>query len=219
MKPLVVKAVLWGLAVAFGLGAFATILMILFVFSIGTAVATLDVTTTAIEKTSGQPVPECRLAFEKNQNKGWGQTEARTDARGVAQHQVSFMYGGSMLMFWDRDRHPELTMYIGAPPRYDTTDEVEMWVIQLPFDDPYFADRVSPQVRIERRIAVEDTRLADGRFQQAGSREAPGDMSQAIAPVEIRFSRDAEGREVLHIPLTVRLDPAQVKACTAAAPR
>jgi len=215
VKSPAIRWFLWSLAAVFALGCLAVFGLMLFVFSIGTASVRLDVTTTVLDKATTAPIAGCLLAFERSQNSGWGRTTERTDARGVSRHEVSFSYVGSLLMFWDRDRHPTLTMYVGDPPRYETLDEVEMWVIHMDFDEPMSGDRVTPTVRLERRMAFENARRPDGGFQQAGSRPAPDALTDALGPVEIRFSRSVDGYQVYEIPLTILLDSAQAQTCTA----
>jgi hypothetical protein len=182
-----------------------------FVFSIGTAMVTLDVAVTAREKATGRPIPGCLLAFERDQNSGWGQTNQRTNPDGQSRHEVSYSYVGSLLMPWDRDRAPVLKFYVGPAPRYDTQDEVETWIVHLPFDEPWFADRITPATRVERAIAFEDT-MIEGKTRRAGKRPLAADDTGLA--VEITLSRDASGRPVYRIPLEIALDVAQIAACT-----
>jgi hypothetical protein len=199
-------------AVVFVGAALVSVAIMAFVFSVGTAVVTLDVPVTVREKATGRPIAGCLLAFERNQTSGWGQTSERTNAEGRSRQEVSYSYVGSFFMPWDRDRTPVLKFYLGGAPRYDTQDEVETWIVHLPFDEPWFGNRVNPTTRVERAIFFEDTKI-DGKLRQAGARPLPaGDAG--LGPVEIILSRDASGRPVYQIPLEISLDATQIASCT-----
>lgn len=207
VRWLIIGVVLIGVA-----GAALVVAVMAFVFSIGTATVRLDVRTRVIDRATRQPVARCVLAFERDQRKGYGQTDTATDAMGMARHEVSYGYTGSPLMYWDRDRHPKLTFYLGAAPRYDTRDEVETWLLELSFDEPSRGGRLSPDVRVERVLSFEDTQI-DGKFRQAGSRPLAAPEAGALGPIEMTFSRDADGYPRWEIPLDITLDAAQIARC------
>lgn len=201
-------------AVVFAGGALLSIAIMALVFSIGTAVVTLDVSATVRERETGRPVAGCVLAFERDQTSGWGQTRETTDRDGRSRHEVTYSYTGSLLMPWDRDRNPMLKFYLGAAPRFDSQDEVETWIVHLPFDEPWFGARASPRTRVERAITFADTRI-DGNIRPAGSRPLPGTDTD-LASIEITLSRDSSGRPVYQIPLEISLDSSQIASCTGA---
>src|SRR5262245_2192492 len=148
---------------------------------------------------------------------GFGSTEQTTDAAGRAQQKVSYSYGASFLMLWDRDRHPIVKFYFGGAPVFDTPDEVETWIVHLPFDEPWSANHVRPAVQLERASSFEDTKI-DGRFRQKGSRPLPSGDGE-IEPLEIVLDTDTDGFGVYRIPLTIHLNAAQIASCTHAAAR
>jgi hypothetical protein len=207
-----VRWLIIGVAVVFAGMAALSVAIMAFVFSIGTAMVTLDVTATAREQGTGRPVSGCRLAFERNQTSGWGQTTERTDADGRSRHEVSYSYVGSPLMPWDRDRAPTLTFFIGAPPRYDSEDEVEKWIVHLGFDEPWSGTEVRPETRVERVMAFEDA-MIDGKVRRAGFRPLSMD-DQSLAPIVVTLGRDASGRPLYRVPIEISLDAAQIAACT-----
>jgi hypothetical protein len=185
--------------------------IMVFVFSIGTAVVTLDVPVTVRERT-GRPVLGCLLAFARDQSPGWGQTTERTDPDGKSRHQVNYSYTGSFFSPWDRDRAPVLKFHLGPAPRYDTVDEVETWSVHVSFDEPWFANQVIPSARVERAIAFEDTTIG-GKLRQAGARQLP-EGEVGLGAIVITLGRDESGRAVYRIPLEITLDSAQIAACT-----
>ena len=209
------RLVHWVLIGVVGVFAGAALLMVAimaFVFSIGTAVVTLDVPVTVRERATGRPIRGCLLAFERDQSRGWGQTTERTDADGKSRHEVNYSYTGSLLSPWDRDRAPVLKFHLGPAPRYDTVDEVETWSVHVGFDEPWVANQVIPSARVERAITFEDTTIG-GKLRQAGTRPLP-EGEAGLGAIVITLSRDESGRAVCRIPLEITLDPAQIAACT-----
>jgi hypothetical protein len=86
-------------------------------------------------------------------------------------------------------------------------------VLNLSFDQPCGGSRLTPQVRVERRLSYEDTQI-DGKFRQAGSRPLPEPDAGALEPIEIVFGRGADGRPLWEVRLNLMLDPPQIAACT-----
>jgi Flp pilus assembly protein TadD len=206
-----------------GLAALAAVgggLFVLFVFSIGTAVSSMKIEVTALDRATGAPVPNCLLAFEKAEVSGFGRSDVRTDAAGRSDHASSDSRTDSIfLMPFHRARSPWMRFFVGDPPHYGTYDEVEAWDVALKFHVPWsLPATVHPDVTVSRyRRHEEVLNPPPGRqWQQEGAVELPSDPRQRLATAEVEIARGADGREVFRIPLTVYLGPDQIAACQAA---
>jgi Flp pilus assembly protein TadD len=208
-----------------GLGCLAALaavgggLFVLYVFSIGTAVSSMKIEATALDRATGAPVPNCLLAFEKAEISGWGRSDVRTDAAGRSDHVSSDSQTDSLFLHpFHRERTPWMRLFIGDPPHYGTFDEVESWDVSLKFRVPWsLPATVHPEVRVTRYRRHEEVLdpPPGKQWQQEGTVELPTDPAARLATAEVEVSREPDGHELFRIPLTVYLDRDQIAACQA----
>ena len=203
-----------GLAFVAGLG------VMLFVFSIGTAVVNVPVEVEVLDRRAQAPVSNCRLVFERGESTGSGQATLRSDAQGRLTHTTSHSYVGSIWPF-PRERLPALRFYLGEAPRYGSYDEVESWQVRLRFDEPLFGNReIEPQLTVERSLAHETVLdPPPGRkWRQAGFDALPTEPDHELARATVRFESGPDGRKTYRISLTILLDERQGALCQAESP-
>jgi hypothetical protein len=203
---------LWTVAIGFIGSTLTGLALLAFVFSIGTASVSLDITATVVARETKQPVAGCLLTFEQHAGLRFGVTSVTTDAQGRVRHTVKDSYGGSMLSFVDREIELEAMLYLGQPPREDTSDEVETWFIYLKFDEPRFTSQVAADVRLERVVSFH-TILIDGQLRPGGTRPLPHEPGAIVSPVNLRIDEDREGFVIYRVPLTLSLSAQQLNAC------
>jgi tetratricopeptide (TPR) repeat protein len=191
-----------------------------FVFSIGTAVATVNVDATVLNRATEAPVPNCLLVFDLDRTVDSRRVSARTDVGGRSHYETSYMYGGSILLPFQRDRDPDLRFYLGEPPRYGTFDQTESWDVRLRFRQPFAAEEVVPTIDVQRNLAHEDMMKPPPgkKWQQAGFDPIPTEQAGTLVRAKVGFETTKEGREAYRIPLTVLLDKKQIDVCQAEAP-
>ena len=190
------------MAALLGLSLLALFGFVVFVFSIGTATVTVNVDAAVYDKQTRAPVSNCLLAFEKSETSGYGQTSARTDARGRSSHQTSHSYVGSMLWPFSRDRNPKLRFYVGEPSGSGASPGVEAWDVQLHFREPWTSRAVVPRVAVRR----------------SGAAPLPAADSPRLAEAVVHFESNDRGGDQYRIPLSIFLDPEQSAACRAEPP-
>lgn len=208
----------WALLIAGGLialGAVAGVAYIAFVFSVGTAVVSVKVDASVYHKASKAPVPNCLLAFERNESTGYGQTTARSDAEGQLHHEQSHTYGGSVLWPFARDRHPKLRFYLGEAPPYGSFVEVETWDIVFGFREPWSRPaEVAPKVELRRSLTHEDSPPGKKR-RQAGSEPLETGPPESQVKAVVHVEPEVGGDRLYRIPIAVFLDAEQIAACQA----
>ena len=215
VRSRIVTWLLWTIAIGFLGTMLAGVAFIAFVFSVGTASVTLDVTATVIARDTKRPVPGCAIILEQQPHLGFGVTRLTTDAQGRFQHKVGDSYGGSLLSFVDREIELEVMLYLGDAPREVPPDEAETWLVYLRFDDPWFDSQVAADARLERVATFESAWIGD-QFRAGGTRPLPLDADAVLTPVTLTIGEGREGFRIYQVPLTFSLTAAQIAACQSA---
>jgi tetratricopeptide (TPR) repeat protein len=196
--------------------AVAGVVAVVSVFSIGTAAVTLKIEATVYDRKTRAPVPGCLLAFEIGEQGGYGQTSARSDARGQSSHETHYSYVRSLLWPFARNRDPKVRFYLREAPRYGTYDEVEAWDLRFRFREPWSAGaEVRPRVEVQRFLVHEEVLQppAGKVWRPAGSRPSFTDPASNLVSAALRVGTDPRGRKVYEIPLSIYLDDAQIAVC------
>jgi hypothetical protein len=214
----IIKWVVVGAGVLFGLFVIGVIGVMAFVFSIGTAVVDLEVTATVFDRELQTPVGDCLLAFEKgfDGRPGYGRTSSPTDRDGHSKHESTHSYTGSMFWPFDRVRHPTVRFYIGEPPRYGSDDEVEMWDVRLRFEEPWTSgSEVVPAIELERALSHDESYVykeGDAVREAVGSEPITTVTDRTLLKAVVQIDRSAD-RPRYRIPLSIYLDKSQIAAC------
>ena len=207
-----------GVAVVAFLAALGAVLFVLFVFSVGTAVDTVKVDATVLDRATRRPVGDCLLSFGLP---GYPYNTQRTHMDGRVHYDTSQMYGASFMTSWfERDRKIVLTFHLGRPPRYATFEKVERWTVTMSFRKPWRAGaELTPKVSVERALDHEDylNPPKGTHWQVSGSEPLPAVPPAEEAAAQV-FYRDSNPRDAYDVRLTLLLDKDQITACQRADP-
>ncbi len=213
----VVKAVALVAGLLLALGILGGIGYMTAALSVRTVSVPLLVEMNLVDRETNEPVAHCLLGFEKGgvstsspSTLDEGQTTLRSDAQGRLLLSKTYSYRWSALWAFERQRSPAFRFYIGEAPHYGTIDEVETWLVETRFEEPWRASNadIAPVVLVKRSLAHEESRARSG-----GVEPLAAEPVERLARTRIRVEASGYGQTAYRLLVSVFLDRKAIAAC------
>ena len=202
-----------GLALGTGsmvvLGLIGGVARVTYLASVRTISVPLLVEMTLLDRETKAPVAQCLLGSERSAA-AEGQAAPRSDAKGRLLLNRTYSYGWSALWPFERRRSPSFRFYLGEAPQLGTMDEVESWLVEMRFDEPWRAStaEITPVVEVSRSLAHEHSKV-----RSAWLEPLPAEPVDRLAQGRLRMEAAEAGGRAYRVLVSAFLDRKAIAAC------
>lgn len=206
-----VKGLALGTGAMVVLGLIGGVARVTYLASVRTISVPLLVEMTLVDRETKAPVAQCLLGSERSAADE-GQAAPRSDAKGRLLLNRTYSYGWSALWPFGRRRSPSFRFYLGEAPQLGTIDEVESWLVEVGFDEPWRASQaeIVPVVEVKRSLAHEESRARSGGFEPLAAEPV-----ERLAQARLLPAASKDGQTAYRLLVSAFLDQKAIAACRA----